>query len=74
MKNSRPTERALKMLIKKYPEGTLVELVKMKDDYAPPKGTREKVKYVDSYGTIFVDWETGSGLGVGYKVDKIRKV
>lgn len=39
---------------KLYPPGTRIELISMKDPYAPvPAGTRGTVKFVDSMGTIF---------------------
>ena len=42
---------------KLYPPGTRIELISMKDPYAPvPAGTRGTVKFVDSMGTIFPEW------------------
>lgn len=39
---------------KLYPLGTRIELISMKDPYAPvTSGTRSTVKFVDSMGTIF---------------------
>lgn len=47
-----------------YPEGTRVQLVKMDDIQAPPTGTLGTVVGVDDIGTILVQWDTGSTLGV----------
>lgn len=50
---------------KMYPPGTRIELISMKDPYAPvPAGTRGTVKFVDSMGTIFPEWDNGRSLGV----------
>ena len=32
------------------------------------------VKHIDDAGTIFVSWDCGSGLGVAYGEDKIKKI
>ena len=32
------------------------------------------VRSVDDTGTVFVRWDNGSGLGVVYGVDRIRKL
>ena len=54
---------------------THVELVSMDDPYTHiPPGTQGTVSAVDDIGTIFVDWDTSSGLGVAYGVDVVRKV
>lgn len=63
---------ALVKLRKKYTIGTKVELVKMDDIQAPPVGTRGVVEYVDDIGTIYVEWENGSRLGVIYGEDICR--
>lgn len=58
-------------LEKKYPAGTRVVLEKMDDFQAPPIGTKGTVVEVDDIGTIFVDWDNGSKLGVVYGEDRI---
>lgn len=58
----------------KYKHGDRVELVKMEDIQAPPVGTKGTVRFVDDVGTVFVRWESGSGLGAIMGVDVIRKV
>lgn len=58
-----------------YPKGTLVELVSMDDPHSKLKpGDRGIVNHVDDTGTVFVNWECGSSLGVVYGEDEIRIV
>ena len=54
----------LNKLRNKYPEGTKVRLINMDDIQAPPKGTIGEVIYIDDLGTIHVNWENGSSLGL----------
>lgn len=50
---------------KLYPPGTRIELINMKDPYAPvTSGTRGTVKFVDSMGTIFPEWENNRTIGI----------
>lgn len=64
----------LAQLRQQYPMGTRVELVKMKDDQAPPVGTRGTVYGVDGIGSIMVRWDNGSRLNVLYGVDACKIV
>jgi hypothetical protein len=58
-----------------YPCGTKVRLIHMNDPYAVmPEGLKGTVSFVDDVGTIFVDWENGSKLGVVLGEDSIQKV
>lgn len=60
---------------KMYPPGTRIELISMKDPYAPvPADTRGTVKFVDSMGTIFPEWDNGRTLGVVPGEDSFRKL
>lgn len=60
---------------KLYPPGTRIELLSMSDSYAPvPSGTRGTVKFVDSMGTIFPEWDNGRSLGVVPREDSFRKL
>ena len=68
-----PSKEVIEALRREYPAGTLVELVEMDDAFAPPVGTKGRVTCIDDVGTIFVAWQTGSGLGVAYGKDRIRK-
>lgn len=44
--------------------GTRVRLIAMDDRQAPPRGTEGTVQFVDDAGTIHVQWDTGSSLGL----------
>jgi hypothetical protein len=69
---SKATVERLRMA---YPSGCRVELISMDDPYAKLKpGEQGTVCCVDSIGTVFVDWDCGSGLGIAYGVDHIRKL
>ena len=60
---------------KLYPPGTRIELIHMNDPHAPvPAGTRGTVKFVDSMGTIFPEWDNGRSLGVVPSEDSFRKL
>ena len=62
-------------LREEYPAGTKVELVEMDDPYQKMEpGLQGVVDRIDDTGTIFVRWENGSGLGVVYGVDAIKKI
>lgn len=63
------SSNVMKKLHDKYPAGTKVRLVRMDDQNAPPIGTLGIVSHIDSVGTIHVDWENGSRLGVVYLED-----
>lgn len=65
----------LKSLRSYYPPGTRVELVRMEDPYTRLKpGDRGTVSMVDDTGTVFVDWDSGSTLGVVFSEDEIKKI
>lgn len=60
---------------KLYPPGTRIELINMKDPYAPvPAGTRGTVKFVDSMGTIFPEWDNNRTIGIVPGEDSFRKL
>ena len=60
---------------KLYPPGTRIELLSMSDPYAPvTSGTRGTVKFVDSMGTIFPQWDNGRTLAVVTGEDTFRKL
>lgn len=61
-------------LLKKYPVGSRVRLLKMDDIQAPPIGTLGTVKGVDDILSILVSWDNGSGLNVIYGEDQIELV
>ena len=68
------SKEELKKLREEYPVGCTVELLEMNDVQAPPIQTKGVVRHVDDIGTIFVNWETGSGLGVAYGEDRCRRI
>ena len=61
-------------LLKKYPVGSRVRLLKMDDIQAPPIGTLGTVKGVDDILSILVSWDNGSGLNVVYGEDQIELI
>ena len=70
-----PNKQTIERLRKMYPKGTRVELVSMNDPYVKLiPGAQGSVQFVDDIGTIFVNWDCGSGLGVAYGEDIIRKI
>lgn len=67
MTNRLPSKELVESIRREYPQGTRVELVSMNDPYTTLKpGDKGTVSIVDSLGTVFVDWDNGSGLGVAY--------
>lgn len=74
-KNSFPDQHTVERIRKMYPTGTRVELIQMDDQYSHLKpGDKGTVRFVDDTATVFVDWDCGSGLGVVYGVDRVRKL
>lgn len=70
-----PDKRVVERVRKTYPVGTRVELIQMDDPYSRLEpGDRGTVRLVDDTATVFVDWDRGSGLGVVYGNDRIRKL
>ena len=68
-----PQKEVVEAVRARYPAGTRVALVSMADPYSRLKpGDRGTVSHVDDTGTVFVDWDCGSGLGVVYGEDRIR--
>ena len=60
---------------KLYPPGTRIELINMKAPYAPvTSGTRGTVKFVDSMGTIFPEWDNNRTIGIVPSEDTFRKL
>jgi hypothetical protein len=69
-----PTEEEIKRLREHYPAGARVELIEMRDEQAPPIGTKGTVTYVDDIGSIGVDWDNGSSLSVALGADRCRSL
>ena len=73
--NGFPSKAAVERVRAMYPPGCQVELVSIEDPYATLKpGDQGTVSCIDSTGTVFIDWDCGSGLGIVYGVDRIRKL
>ena len=68
------SEETIKYLKEGFPKGCRVELIQMDDPQAPPVGTLGTVKCVDSLGTIHVNWDNGSGLGIAWGADECRRI
>ena len=70
-----PNKQTIGRLRKTYPAGTRVELVSMSDPFTKlTHGEQGTVQFIDDIGTIFVNWDCGSGLGVAYGEDTIRRI
>ena len=75
MNRKMPSRETVEELRKQYPEGTRIELVAMDDPHTTLRpGDRGTVSFVDDIGTIFVKWDNGSGLGVAYGADKVKRL
>lgn len=73
--NSFPSREMVERIRKLYPAGCRVELVQMDDPYSKlMPGEQGTVRMVDDTGTVFVNWDCGSSLGVVYGVDRVRKL
>ena len=55
-----------------YPRYTKVCLDYMRDEFAPPPGTIGYVTGVDDMGTIHVNWQNGSSLGLVEGIDRFH--
>ena len=69
-----PDREEVERLKKDYPVGSRVVLLKMDDIQAPPIGTLGCVTGVDDIGTIHVNWDNGSHLGVAWIEDRCKRV
>ena len=65
----------LKQLKEYYTAGTRVMLIRMSDPYTNLRqGDRGTVTMVDDIGTIHVNWDRGSSLGVVFDEDECRRI
>ena len=76
MKNNIPSPEMVEWLRTQYPKGTRVELVSMNDPYNKKlkPGDQGTVVTVDDIGTVHVDWDCGSGLGVVLGEDCVKRL
>lgn len=73
--NGFPSRETVERVRKMYPKGTRIELIQMEDPYSRLKpGDRGTVRFVDDAATVFVDWDSGSGLGIVYGEDQVKKL
>ena len=55
----------IKLIKQMYKKGMRVKLKEMKDPYTQLKeGDEGTIEFEDDIGTIFVNWDNGSGLGL----------
>ena len=68
------SKETLARLREEYPSGARVELISMDDPYNTQlmPGSKGTVIVVDDIGTIHVQWDCGSSLGVAYGEDKCK--
>ena len=65
----------IQVIKNRYSKGQRVELVNMNDPYTTLKpGDKGYVDFVDDCGTVFVNWDNGSKLGIIYNKDAIKKI
>jgi hypothetical protein len=69
------SKESLAKLRNDFPAGTRIKLVKMNDPYNTTLrfGETGTVIFVDDIGTIHVEWDCGSTLGVVYGEDVCQK-
>lgn len=62
---TRPSKEEVEKIRIKYPEGTIIQIIKMDDPTPVPPGTCGIVNHVDDIGTIHVDYlNHRSSLGI----------
>ena len=65
----------LKQLKTTYTSGARVMLIRMSDPYTNLRqGDRGTVTMVDDIGTIHVNWDRGSMLGIVFGEDECRRI
>ena len=68
------TKKDLKMLREHYKPGSRVQLINMNDPYCKTlqPGAIGTVAAVDAIGTIHVNWDCGSRLGILFGIDSCK--
>ena len=65
----------LKQLKEYYTSGTRVMLIRMSDPYTNLRqGEQGTVTMVDDIGTIHVNWDRGSSLGIVFGEDECQRI
>lgn len=67
-------EDTIKWLKETFTPGTRIRCIAMYDKYPVPVGTEGTVRHVDDIGTIHVNWDNGSGLGLVYGEDRFEVI
>jgi len=68
-----PNKECLEQLRKKYPAGTKLQLISMRDEKYPIlPGTIGEVTHIDDLGSIHMKWQNGSSLAIIPEVDSFR--
>lgn len=68
------SDMKVRMLKEQFPAGTRVVIDSMYDPYhAVPSGTVGTVRTVDDIGTIHVNWDNGSSIGICPDEDEFHK-
>lgn len=70
-----PNKEHIEQLRKKYPVGTKIQLISMRnEEYPVLSGTIGEVKWVDDIGSIHMRWENGSSLALIPEIDSFKVV
>ena len=64
----------IKSLKQRYPIGSRIKCISMKDEISVPPNTYGTIKNVDDMGTIHVNWDNGSTLGLIADVDEFELI
>lgn len=72
--NDYPSKAKIEYLRELYPVGTRVMCDGMEEFQGVPDGMIGTVAVIDDIGTVHVDWDNGSGLGLVYGEDKFHKI
>lgn len=72
-KNRIYTQKEVECIKQKYKLGTRVKLIKMYDELsAIPTGTEGIIESIDDIGTLHINWDNGSSLGLIVGVDEFE--
>ena len=70
-----PNKAYLEQLRKKYPKGTKLQMITMRNEkYPVPSGTIGEVTHIDDAGSIHMRWENGSSLALIPEIDSFQTV
>ena len=68
-----PNKEYLEQLRKRYPVGTKIQLISMRDEKYPIlPGTIGEVTHIDDLSSIHMKWQNGSSLAIIPEVDSFR--